>query len=152
MRQAAAEGLSDYGNRASLVDLDMFSEIWPDEFSNSDAIVSGFAIHHGRDSAQYKSLYGRIQASLHADGLFINLDHVAGENRAETISNAEAWRDFLDEDGGIESDKFIVGSYAEDTPIEMSEHLRLLDELGFDQVECYWQRMIFGLYGARKSG
>jgi tRNA (cmo5U34)-methyltransferase len=152
MRSVAAEQLERYGARVELVDLDMFSTSWPSEFTGFDVVVSGFAIHHGRNSDDYRLLYERIGDALRSGGLFINLDHVEGEDRKQTIANAEGWRDFLDESGFVESDKFILGSYAEDTPIAMSEHIRLLEDVGFGEVENLWQKMIFGLYRAVKAG
>jgi tRNA (cmo5U34)-methyltransferase len=152
MRNVASEALEQYGERVALVDLDMFASSWPTEFANFDVVVSGFAIHHGRNSDDYRSLYGRIYDTLRPGGLFINLDHVDGEDRKQTIANAGQWRDFLDESGVVESDRFILGSYVEDTPIAMSEHFRLLEEVGFGEVENLWQKMIFGLYRAVKAG
>lgn len=152
MRSVASEALEQYGDRVELFDLDMFSSSWPSDFVNFDVVVSGFAIHHGRNTDDYRALYARISDALRSGGLFINLDHVDGEDRTQTITNAGRWRDFLDESGVFESDKFILGSYAEDTPIAMSEHIRLLEELGFGEVENLWRKMIFGLYRAVKTG
>jgi len=154
MRAVAAKELSEYGERLSMVDLDMFDAPWHSadlEFSDFDAVVSGFAIHHGRSFDEDKSLYQRICESLRPNGLFINLDHVAGESRRQTISNAANWRDFLDQAGNIESDRFIVGSYAEDTPISIPEHTKALNESGFERVEVPWQQMFFALYQAVKA-
>jgi tRNA (cmo5U34)-methyltransferase len=153
MRAVAAESLTEYGDRVSLIEFDMFDTPWRSEYfdlSNFDAVVSGFAIHHGRTFDEYKSLYQRICDSLRPGGLFINLDHVAGESRGQTLSNAESWRDFLDEAGNIESDKFILGSYAEDTPISIPEHAKALGESGFENFEAPWQQMIFAVYQAVK--
>lgn len=149
MREAATTELSRYGDRVSQIDFDMFSSDLPQGIGKFDAVVSGFAIHHGRDLMQYRSLYRRIHNLLEQDGMFVNLDHVAGEDRAQTIANATEWRDFLDEDGEIESDKFIYGSYVEDTPISLRNHVQLLNEVGFEQIEIPWQKMIFALYAGR---
>ena len=154
MNAVAVEELNKYGERIEFVELDMFDSRWASEnfeLSNFDAVVSGFAIHHGRSFDEYKSLYERICKSLRPSGLFINLDHVAGESSRQTIGNAGSWRDFLDQAGNIESDRFILGSYAEDTPISISEHTKALNESGFEQVEFPWQSMIFALYQAVKA-
>jgi tRNA (cmo5U34)-methyltransferase len=142
--------MDKYGDRIFQVDLDMFTSEWPADFLDFDVVVSGFAIHHGRTHEQYRSLYRRILEVLVPGGLFINLDHVAGEDPAETVANATNWRQFLDEDGDIDSDRFILGSYAEDTPISLRDHFRLLSEVGFTQVEVPWRKMIFALYQGRR--
>ncbi|MBC8453300.1 MAG: methyltransferase domain-containing protein [Chloroflexi bacterium] len=149
MRNAATPELSQYGDRVSQIELDMFSSDWTTDFDQFEAVVSAFAIHHGRNLAQYKSLYRRIHGVLKPNGLFINLDHVAGQDRTQTLANASEWRDFLDEDGEIDSDRFILGSYTEDTPISLRDHGQLLEAVGFDQIEIRWQKMIFALYSGR---
>lgn len=146
MRTAATDPLGAFGQRSSLVALDFFTENWPNELGSFDAVVSAFAIHHGESNAAYRSLYERIHGVLRPGGLFINLDHVAGADRASSIANASAWRDYLDCDGEIESDKFILGSYMEDSPISIAEHSQLLQQAGFVDVEVPWRKMIFALY------
>ena len=127
-----------------------FAGGWTNAAIGFDVVISAFAIHHGESNEVYRSVYQRIYEALKPGGLFINLDHVAGEDRAGSITNAQKWRDFLDQDGEIESDKFILGSYAEDRPISISTHRRLLLETGFEHVETHWQDMIFGLYSGSK--
>ncbi len=152
MRHFAAAALADYDDRVTVVDLDMFASLWPDSICGFDVVVSGFAIHHGKSTEAYRLVYRRINEVLNDGGLFINLDHVAGEDRRSSISNAQSWRDFLDLDGGIDSDKFILSSYAEDRPIPISTHRQLLRETGFEQIEVLWEDMIFALYmGIKKS-
>ena len=51
-------------------------------------VMSAFAIHHGESDEAYRSVYQRIYEALKPGGIFINLDHVAGEDRVGSIATS----------------------------------------------------------------
>lgn len=91
-----------------------------------DAVVSSFAIHHLPD-ARKRSLYAEIFNSLEPGGLFANLEHVAPVSprwHAHFLAALGYTPDQEDPDNIL---------------LDTATQLRWLQELGFQEVDCYWK-------------
>jgi len=91
-----------------------------------DAVVSSFAIHHLPD-ARKRSLYTEIFNCLEPGGIFANLEHVA------PIS--PRWHAHFLAALGYTPDQEDPDNILLDTATQ----LRWLQELGFQEVDCYWK-------------
>ena len=92
-----------------------------------DAAVSVESLHHF--SAEMKaSLYGRLRASLKADGVFVLTDYFAEseELEKEYFRNLEA----LKKEQGLSGDRF----YHYDTPLLVEHEMDVLRKAGFRDV------------------
>jgi tRNA (cmo5U34)-methyltransferase len=154
--QMAAEGrklLTDYEGRYRYVEFDMLENAWSDVISERvDAVVSALAIHHLPD-ARKRSLFGEIRAGLRASGWFINYDPIrAPDDRLEAIW--ERVNDRFEPTGPFRR--------ANRTPQEQARwenHVRYmiplapqldwLAEAGFVDVDVFWKRLDWVIYGGR---
>ena len=147
MLAAAALRLAPYGDRCRLVEHDIFApglEIAP---GSLDAVVSVFAICHARGSQVYAQLYRRIHTWLKPGGIFICYDHVLGDSPALTALNAMGWHRLLRaSQNAAEAREGIVGTYQEDSPLSLREHLALLGAAGFSAADVLHKRDIFAIY------
>ena len=147
MLAAAAQRLAPYGERCRLVVHDIFApglEIAPNSL---DGVVSVFAICHARGSQVYAQLYRRIHAWLKPGGIFICYDHVLGDSPALTALNALGWHRLLRaSQNAEEAREGIVGTYQEDAPLSLRQHLALLDAAGFSAADVLHKRDIFAIY------
>jgi tRNA (cmo5U34)-methyltransferase len=108
-----------------------------------DAIVSSFAIHHCADSRK-RSIYHEIYDLLVPGGTFCNLEHVASPSDSlhdRFLAGVNATRE--DEDLG-------------NILLDVQTQLEWLDEIGYDDVDCYWKWLELALIGGvrpnRNSG
>ncbi len=147
MLAAAALRLAPYGDRCRMVEHDIFApglEVAP---GSLDAVVSVFAICHARGSQMYAQLYRRIYSWLKPGGLFICYDHVLGDSPALTALNALGWHRLLRaSQTAAEAREGIVGTYQEDSPLSLREHLALLGAASFSAADVLHKRDIFAIY------
>jgi len=147
MLAGAAERLAPYGDRASVRVHDIFDaglEFAPESL---ECVVSVFAICHARGSVVYADLYRRIHAWLKPGGIFICYDHVLGDSPALTALNALGWHRLLRASQSAEdAQEGIVGTYQEDSPLSLRQHLALLMAAGFSVADVLYKRDIFAIY------
>jgi tRNA (cmo5U34)-methyltransferase len=147
MLSGAAERLAAYGERASLRVHDIFDPELAFPPESLDAVVSVFAICHARGGEVYADLYRRIQAWLKPGGIFICYDHVLGDSPALTALNALGWHRLLRaSQSAADAREGIVGTYQEDSPLPLRQHLALLGEAGFRVADVLYKRDIFAIY------
>jgi len=113
-----------------------------------DAIISSFAIHHCRGSAEYAPLYQKFAGALKPGGIFVCCDVVAGANETLSLLNENGWRAFLKEQGleSAEVERILSNYHVEDSPLDCPSHLKLLIEAGFSTVDVVWKRSNFAVY------
>jgi len=132
---------------------DIFAEDLEFPANSLDCIVSVFAICHAQSVEIYKQLYRRIYKWLRPGGSFFCYDHVRGDTFEWTALNAMGWHQLLMASQTAEQAKEgIVGTYQEDSPLSLREHLALLTEAGFSAADVLYKRDIFAIYAGTKSG
>ena len=147
MLAAAALRLASYGDRCRLVEHNIFAPNLDFAPGSLDAVVSVFAICHARGSKVYAQLYRRIHTWLKPGGIFICYDHVLGDSPALTALNALGWHRLLRaSQSAAEAREGIVGTYQEDSPLSLRQHLALLGAAGFSMADVLHKRDIFAIY------
>ncbi len=149
-----AEGehsLVAYAGRYRYVEFDMLSSDWPAEIPVPlDAVVSALSIHHLPD-ARKRTIFGEIRQRLKPNGWYINYDPV----RAPDASIEAVWErvnDVYDPSGPTQR--------AHRSPLEQARYenhirymiplapqLEWLHEAGFTNVDVFWKRLDWVIYG-----
>jgi SAM-dependent methyltransferase len=157
--QMMAEGktqMAPYEGRYRYVEMDMTSGQWPAEVpSTLDAVVSALSIHHLPD-ARKRSIFREIRAHLRPDGWYINYDPIrAPDERLEQV-----WTRVNDR-----YDPQAPWKRANRSPLEqarwenhvrymipLAPQLEWLREAGFEDVDVFWKRLDWVIYGGRNPG
>ncbi|MGH2449385.1 MAG: class I SAM-dependent methyltransferase, partial [Chloroflexota bacterium] len=136
---------------------------WRDRLPRVRAVVSCLAIHH-LDGREKRELYRDLREHLVPGGALIIADLVAPTSERQRRQMADGWdeavrRQSLESTGSHGAyEEFIAGEsnifrYPDpmDTPSTLPDHLRWLDEAGFDGANVYWARAGHAVYGATAS-
>lgn len=124
-----------------------------------DFIYSSMAIHHVEHHKK-SELYSKIFTLLKHGGLFLNLDVVLPvSNKTENIQ-FKMWVDYIndflkttqrtDEIGIHDNLPRIYKEKGENKPSSLTSQLKILNEIGFKDVECYYKYSIFVLIAGVK--
>jgi tRNA (cmo5U34)-methyltransferase len=157
--QMMAEGenlLAPYVGRYRYVEFDMLSSDWPAELKVPlDAVVSALSIHHLPD-ARKQTIFREIRQRLKPQGWYINYDPV----RAPDASREAIWERVNDR-----YDPQAAWKRTHRTPQEQARYenhvrymlplepqLRWLEAAGFVDVDVYWKRLDWVIYGGRNPG
>jgi len=115
-----------------------------------DAIVSALAIHHLND-VEKRALYARIFSSLAPGGILINAEQVAG-NSARLQSLFESVH--LDRARALGSSSLEIEGAVQrmrhDQCATVTDQLAWLEEIGFEDAECFFRSFRFAVFGAWK--
>ena len=124
-------------------------DFWQADFpaASFDAVVSSFALHHGRGEAVYRALYQKIHRWLKPAGIFACCDVVEGDTPVLAALNESGWRQYLSRRLTPENVERMFSSYRrEDSPIALRRHLSLLEQAGFPSADVLWKRFNFAVY------
>ncbi len=156
--QMAAEGeraMASYAGRYRYVEFDLGASEWPAEIPKQlDAVVSALSIHHLPDERK-QGIFREIFEHLRPDGWYVNYDPIRGPDESlESI-----WERVNDRYG-------VTGPFRRDaqrTPeeqarwenhirymIPLEPQLRWLREAGFQDVDIFWKRLDWVIYGGRR--
>jgi tRNA (cmo5U34)-methyltransferase len=117
-----------------------------------DAVVSSFALHHGRGDAVYQSIYRNIHAWLKPGGIFACCDVVDGDTPELAALNMVGWRQYLTGKLSPADVERMFSNYRrEDSPISLRKHLSFLDMAGFEITDVLWKRFNFAVYVGIKN-
>ena len=154
-----AEGrssLAPFEGRYRYLEFDMLSSDWPAEVPVPlDAVVSALSIHHLPD-ARKRTIFGEIRQRLRPNGWYINYDPVrAPDERIEAIW--ERVNDVYDPDAPYKR--------ANRSPLEQARYenhvrymiplapqLEWLREAGFANIDVFWKRLDWVIYGGSNPG
>jgi tRNA (cmo5U34)-methyltransferase len=152
MLEEASSKLSGFPSRHDLRSGDFFDKTTDFADQSFDCVASVFAICHAREIDRYRHLYQKIYRWLKPPGCFLSYDHVLGDAEPLTVLNVAGWRTFLQANQTPESvEEGIVGTYQEDTPLSLRQHIDLLTQAGFAAADVLWKRDIFAIYAGVKT-
>ena len=153
MMAEGADQLAPFAGRYRYVEFDMHSSDWPSDIPVPlDAIVSTLSIHHLPD-ARKQTLFREIRRQLQPGGWYINYDPI----RAPDDAMAAIWERVNDR-----YDPQAAYKRANRTPAEQARyenHVRYmiplepqldwLRQAGFVDVDVFWKRLDWVIYGGR---
>src|SRR6266568_161684 len=157
--QMMAEGanqLAAYAGRYRYVEFDMHSSDWPSDIPVPlDAIVSALSIHHLPD-ARKQSIFREIRRQLKPGGWYINYDPI----RAPDAVMEAIWERVNDR-----YDPRAAYNRAHRSPTELARYenhvrymiplepqLAWLRQAGFVDIDVFWKRLDWVIYGGRNQG
>ena len=149
MIDVAKEKLMDFKNDIEFLVGD-FNEL---NIKNEyDVIVSSFALHHIQTDKEKIELYKNIYSALNKNGVFLTADIVLGVNKYLKNLYEKKWEEHVIKNfaqNGLE-DKTIEKYQTDDNPSTLYEHLKWLEDSGFNQVETVWKYYNFVIFGGFK--
>jgi tRNA (cmo5U34)-methyltransferase len=116
-----------------------------------DLVVSSISLHHVEDKAR---LYARIRSLMSERGRFCFADQIRGEPESNHLLNWERWLDFCREAGNCspdEIDSLLDHAAAHDHYTTLTEHIALLSQVGFAEIDCVWRNWMWGIVTATAS-
>ncbi len=115
-------------------------------------VVTAIQCHHYmREEGRRKAVQACFEV-LKPGGLFVAFENVAPRTADGVRLGLQGWKVFLMEQGRTEAeaDAHLARYGTEFFPITAEQHLRLLDEVGFQVVELFWySQMQAGFYGIK---
>lgn len=123
--------------QVELVEHDLTAPL-PD-LGSFDVVVSSFAIHH-LEHERKRELYEEVFALLEPGGMFANFEHVASASERLHLAFFAAIEEPLEE------------ADPSDRLLDIQTQLEWLDEIGFEDVDCYWKWLEMALLVGVKAG
>jgi len=120
-----------------------------------DFIHSSLAIHHLTFNEK-KELFAYIHELLSPDGCFINYDVVVPPSEKIEKWYLAIWKQWIEEHPDKEASKALLNipeqykDNPDNTPDTLKSQLEILEEIGFNDVDCYFKHGIFSLFGGFK--
>lgn len=147
MIKIAKQKLASY-NDIEFIIADVRDLEFVDEF---DAVVSSLALHH-LHHPEKKPYYHRIKSFLKKGGVFYNTDNILGSSPHLNQLYMDKWIEFLLKSHTHEEidSVWIPKHRKEDFPAPLMDHIHLLEEVGFKEVDVVWKSYMFGVYGGKK--
>jgi len=166
MLDKAGVVLHRYSGRTEFVEADFTAHDWPElvrkasSFCHFDLIVSGYAIHHQPVDIK-KRIYLEVFNLLRPGGLFVNIDHVAPPSeRIRCIFNhiflqrLKAYHE-AKKGGNFDEVRALFERRVEGEAGFLSslwEQCQWLEDLGFEEVDCFFKYFELAVFGGRRPG
>ncbi|MFA7382614.1 MAG: class I SAM-dependent methyltransferase [Desulfurivibrionaceae bacterium] len=116
-----------------------------------DLVVSALSIHHLPD-ADKQNLFGKIHRALKPGGAFVNIDQVRAPSAAAEVAYERFWREEARAAGVSETAlNQAMERMREDKNALLTEQLLWLERAGFVEVDCWYKRFRFVVFGGRKT-
>jgi len=114
-----------------------------------DAIVSSLALHHLANDGDKKMFYEKIYNALNSNGIFYNADVVLGSNDYMQEFYMTKWKAFMSKNVPLEEieNKWLVNYKTEDRPTSLMNHINLLRDIGFSDIDVVWKYYNYAVYG-----
>ena len=162
MLQQAREQLAEYASQLAFEDLDYGDPAWVNKmqaYAPFDAIVSGYSIHHQPD-ARKRPIYAEIFSLLKPGGWFINIEHVASsaQTNIDLFENHYASERYAIEqrNGGTRTFDQVADEYknrpdkAANILLPVEVQCNWLNEIGYEEVDCYFRVYELAVFGGRR--
>jgi len=115
-----------------------------------DNVVSALAIHH-LEAGGKKALYDAVHDLLEPGGSFVHGDMVRAPTEELQEHYMELWYEYMASRGLEEkADRLLEDSKEMDIYEELCDQLKWLRDAGFENVDCYWKRNNFAVFGGTK--
>jgi tRNA (cmo5U34)-methyltransferase len=115
-----------------------------------DAVVASLSLHHVPEVEAKRALYGRIREALRPGGVLLVADAAVGETGPGRERLFAEWARWMEACGVKPAE--VRGHFAqwagEDRYQPLSVELRLLEEAGFPQPDCFFRRGVATVFGA----
>lgn len=122
------------------------------ETARYDLVLSALSIHH-LDHPDKQSLFFKIFDALRPAGVFINADQALAPSPPGEDAYEKKWVDDVVANGvsqeSLEAAQTRMKEYKNAT---LMEQLRWLSHAGFSNVDCWYRRFRFVVYGGTKQG
>lgn len=117
-----------------------------------DVIVSSLALHHLETNTDKQLFYNKIYRALKTGGIFINADVVEAKSQTLQTTFIEEWVKYMNRSVDMSEieEKWLPNYYAEDKPIPMMDHLDMLKNSGFKNIDIIWKYYGFSVYKGEK--
>lgn len=128
---------------------DRFEELALDPGS-FDVVASCISLHHVRDKAP---LFRAIHSALAPGGRFCFADQMRAAPDAINQQHWEDWLSFCREPGNCTADEIqqLLEHAADYDHYEtVAQHLSMLDDVGFVEIDCLWRRGMWGIVTATR--
>jgi tRNA (cmo5U34)-methyltransferase len=156
--QMMAEGrafLTPYEGRYRYVEFDMLDAHWPTEIPLLDAAISALSVHHLPD-ARKAALFAEIRAHLRAGGWYVNYDPICAPDDAleriwERVNDRYAPTSPFKRANRTPEEQARYENHVR-YMIPLQPQLEWLREAGFVDVDVYWKRLDWVIYGGHTPG
>jgi len=117
-----------------------------------DVIVSSFALHHIQTDSEKLQLYKNIYEALNKNGVFLTADIVLGVNNYIRNLYEKKWEEHMIKQFNKNrlKSKILERYQADDNPSKLFDHLKWLENSGFNQIETIWKYYNFAIFGGYK--
>lgn len=125
-----------------------------------DFVYSANAIHH-LDLEGKRRLYSKVFGEMRQGGLFININPVLPASERTEALQFRMWADWIDENLARVGMSEKVGAYEnlprrykeapENKPSSLPDQLRVLEEVGFGDVDCFYKYGVFAVFGGTRG-
>lgn len=165
MREQARQRLSGFGERVEVREFDLPQFGWIDGLPPQvRCVISSIAIHH-LDDEEKRGLFGKIVPRVETGGAFLIADIVAPASDLVLKSHREFWgRAAREQSLALTGSESLYqravsegwGYYDDaehdemDKPSRLYDQLKWLEEAGLGDVDCFWLRGGFAIYGGYK--
>jgi tRNA (cmo5U34)-methyltransferase len=148
MLTKAAQRLEMYASRVTIQQLDM-THIR--QLGTFDVIVSALAIHHLNDE-QKQQLFRDIERMLVSKGRFINVEQILGPTPAIEQHYEAIWIETA-QAKGVSPDDLAAAQerMRHDQTVPLALQLQWLVDVGFENVNCWYQWYRFATYSGDKA-
>ena len=123
---------------------------------NFDFIHSSLAVHH-LPFAEKKKLYAYIYEHLSPGGWFLHYDVVLPPSEKLEEWYLSCWREWIHAHPSWETRERLLGipdrykGNADNMPDTLGSQLKILTNVGFDNVDCFYKYGIFALFGGSRE-
>lgn len=117
-----------------------------------DVVVSSFALHHIQSDKDKIKLYKTIYKVLNKNGVFLTADIVLGVNNFIKNLYDRKWEEHIIKQimRNLLDSSTLIRYQTDDNPSKLFDHLKWLDNAGFNQVESIWKYYNFAVFGGFK--
>ncbi|MBE6486353.1 MAG: class I SAM-dependent methyltransferase [Methanosphaera stadtmanae] len=118
-----------------------------------DVVLSSLALHHIPNDEEKEAMYKNIYETLEKDGVFYNADVIkANSNYNEELNNKVAIQEM--KENGVTDEEIAEHKGkrdANDIPTTLIKHIKMLENVGFKEIDVIWKHYSNAVYGGSKK-